>query len=254
MCDPNIKECRLSRSADRIPTDAVAEAREPAAKSGPRRASPGSLCVEDQALMRAIQGGDHDAFEQLVRKYEGLVFSLARRYLGSRYDGLEDVAQQVFLRVYRSAHTYTPRAKVKTWLFSVTVNACLNEIRRLRAQKNARSNSFTAVFGESEDGPRIEDRREMSTAAALDVQALERRVEQAVDGLPEQQRLALILVRFHDCSYEEIAETMETTVPAVKSLLTRARTNLRKALAEPVAASPLGARSESAASGREMPE
>ena len=205
---------------------------QPEDSSVSQRARTVDLSAEDQALLRAVVGGDHDAFERLVRKYEGMVFALARRYLGSRYDGVDDVAQQVFLRVYRSAHTYTPQAKVKTWLFRVTVNACLNEIRRLRAQKNARSATFTAVFGDTEDGPRIEDRREMSGAERLDTQSLERRVERAVDDLPQHQRLALILVRYHGFSYDEIAETMETTVPAVKSLLTRARTNLRKALAE----------------------
>ena len=101
----------------------------------------------DQVLMRRFQEGDESAFQVLVHKYQGLVLALARRYLGSRYHGIEDVAQQVFVRVFRSKMTYKPRAKVKTWLYSITVNASLNEIRRLRAQKNRRVSAFTAVFG-----------------------------------------------------------------------------------------------------------
>ena len=92
----------------------------------------------DQILMRRFQDGDESAFEVLVHKYQGLVLSLVRRYLGSRSAGVDDVAQQVFFRVFRSKMTYQPKAKVKTWLYSITVNACLNEIRRLRAEKNRR--------------------------------------------------------------------------------------------------------------------
>ena len=187
----------------------------------------------DQILMRRFQEGDESAFEVLVHKYQGLVLSLCRRYLGSRSPGIEDVAQQVFVRVFRSKMTYQPKAKVKTWLYSVTVNACLNEIRRLRAEKNRRVNSFTAVFGDpsGEDGPpAFEDAGSPAPTDGMEGDEVAAAVRAAVDQLPEQQRLALVLTRFHGCSYEEVAESMKTTVPAVKSLLTRARENLRKLL------------------------
>ncbi len=183
--------------------------------------------------MRRFQEGDESAFEVLVHKYQGLVLALCRRYLGSRSPGIDDVAQQVFVRVFRSKMTYKPKAKVKTWLYSVTVNACLNEIRRLRAEKNRRVNSFTAVFGDpsGEDGPpAFEDEASPAPDAELTGGEVATAVRAAVDRLPEQQRLALVLTRFHGCSYEEVAEAMKTTVPAVKSLLTRARENLRKLL------------------------
>lgn len=187
----------------------------------------------DQVLMRRFQEGDETAFEVLVHKYQGLVLSLVRRYLGSRSPGVEDVAQQVFIRVFRSKMTYKPKAKVKTWLYSITVNACLNEIRRLRAEKNRRVNSFTAVFGDAvgeEAGPTFEDGRSPAPSSDLEGEDARTQVRQAVDLLPEQQRLALVLTRFHNCSYEDVAQSMRTTVPAVKSLLTRARENLRKQL------------------------
>lgn len=185
----------------------------------------------DQVLMRRFQAGDESAFEVLVHKYQGLVLSLCRRYLGSRSPGVEDVAQQVFVRVFRSKMTYKPQAKVKTWLYSITVNACLNEIRRLRAQKNQRVSSFTAVFGAGEDGgPSFEDAGSPAAAGGLEGAEVAAAVRGAVDRLPEQQRLALVLTRFHGCSYEDVAAAMETTIPAVKSLLTRARENLRKLL------------------------
>lgn len=178
-------------------------------------------------------------FEVLVHKYQGMVFALARRYLGSRYPDLDDVAQKVFLRVYRSSGTYQPKAKVKTWLYSVTVNACLNEIRRLQSQKNRAVNSFTAIFGDGDESPRaFEDAASPSPGDDLDSDAIRLRVQAAVDLLPEQQRLALLLTRFHGCSYDDTAAAMETTVPAVKSLLTRAREGLRQRLGDLVEQGP----------------
>ena len=207
----------------------------------------------DQILMRRFQDGDESAYEVLVHKYQGLVLSLVRRYLGSRFAGVEDVAQQVFIRVFRSKMTYQPKAKVKTWLYSITVNACLNEIRRLRAAKNRRVNSFTAVFGEpsGETGPPVlEDARSPTASGDLEESEVAAQVRAAVDRLPEQQRLALVLTRFHGCSYEDVAASMETTVPAVKSLLTRARENLRRQLQHFVTAESEPARSEGGTNDR----
>ena len=196
----------------------------------------------DQVLMRRFQEGDERAFELLVHKYQGLVLSLCRRYLGSRYPGVEDVAQQVFLRVFKGRQTYKPRAKVKTWLYQIAVNTSLNEIRRLRAEKNRRVASFTAVFGDGEDGAGPDFAAPAGTqdlgaegGVGLETGEVAARVRQAVDQLPEQQRLALVLSRFHHLPYEDIAASMDTTIPAVKSLLMRARENLRKVLADLVA-------------------
>ena len=213
----------------------------------------------DQLLMRRLQGGDAGAFEVLVNKHQGMVFALIRRYMGSRYPDLDDVAQQVFLRLYRGRDTYKPKAKVKTWLYSITVNACLNEIRRLRTEKHKSVRSFTAVFGDGLDdgpgGPTFADARAETGVAPLEQAEVRAQVEAAVDALPEQQRLALILTRYHGASYEDTAETLETTVSAVKSLLTRARGNLKKSLAdllggaEASAANPGSQGGNSAASG-----
>jgi len=186
----------------------------------------------DQILMQRFQAGDESAFTVLVHKYQGLVLSLCRRYLGSRSPGVEDVAQEVFVRVFKARMTYEPRAKVKTWIYSITVNACLNEIRRLRSKKNRSVSTFTAVFGTAADGeaPDVSEGPPPEPTGGLEGEEAAVRVRAAVDALPEQQRLALVLARFHHCSYEEVAETMETSVPAVKSLLTRARENLRRRL------------------------
>jgi RNA polymerase sigma-70 factor (ECF subfamily) len=193
----------------------------------------------DHELMQRFQEGDESAFEVLVHKYQGLVLALVRRYLGSRYAGVDDVGQQVFLRIYRARHAYEPRAQVKTWIYGITVNACLNEIRSLRSQKNRRVGTFTAVFGEPGDderGPGLADPNAGAPARPLEEREVADRVRQAVDRLPDQQRLALVLSRFHHCSYEEVAAAMKTTVPAVKSLLMRAREHLRRSLGDLVEA------------------
>ena len=190
----------------------------------------------DQRLMRRFQKGDASAFEVLVHKFQGPVLSLVRRYLGSRSAGVEDVAQEVFLRIYRSKHTYEPKAKVGTWIYRITVNTCLNEIRRLGADKNRRVAGFTAVFGDGERGADAEasalgDAAADAPSDLLAAHEVEAQVRGAIDALPEQQRLAVILSRYHDLPYEDVAAAMDSSVPAVKSLLMRARENLRKALA-----------------------
>jgi RNA polymerase sigma-70 factor (ECF subfamily) len=158
---------------------------------------------------------------------------------------VEDVAQQVFVRIYRAKHTYQPRAQVKTWIYSIAVNACLNEIRMLRSEKHRRVGTFTAIFGDGSRaggdgdggeargrGAHVGDAHAPSVDAQLDQGEVAARVRDAVDQLPEQQRLAMVLSRFHGCSHEDVAAVMGTTVPAVKSLLMRARDRLRRALAD----------------------
>ncbi len=200
----------------------------------------------DQRLMRRFQKGDVTAFEVLLHKYQGPVMSLVRRYLGSKSAGVDDVAQEVFVRIFRSKNTYEPKAKVGTWIYRITVNTCLNEIRRLGADKNRRVAGFSAVFGDEESGtpagiPSVfADPATETPPEGIESDELGARVRQAVDRLPEQQRLAVILSRWHGLDYQDVAAAMETSVPAVKSLLTRARDNLRKALSPYVTGAPEG--------------
>ena len=196
----------------------------------------------DQRLMQRFQKGDVSAFEVLLHKFERPVLSLVRRYLGSRSAGADDVAQEVFIRVFRSKHTYEPMAKVSTWIYRITVNTCLNEIRRLGAEKNRRVAGFSAVFGpgDGDDGasdasPPVADERATRPPERLEADEVASRVREAVDALPESQRLAVVLSRYHGLPYEEVAQAMDSSVPAVKSLLMRARENLRKALSAYVA-------------------
>jgi RNA polymerase sigma-70 factor (ECF subfamily) len=185
----------------------------------------------DHDLMRRVQTGDAAAFETLVRRHQEMVYALCRRYLGSLSPGIEDVAQQVFIRIFRGRATWKPRAQVKTWIYQITVNACLNEIRSSRANKRRRIGLFSTLFADDPQALEALVAAEPYTPRkGIEEDPVAHKVRIAVDMLPDQQRLAVVLSRFHGCSYEEVAEAMGSTVPAVKSLLTRARESLRKSL------------------------
>jgi RNA polymerase sigma-70 factor (ECF subfamily) len=182
----------------------------------------------DAALMQAFQRGDESAFETLVDRHRERVFRLACRYLRDE-TAADDLAQEAFLRVYRAKQTWRPEAKFSTWLYRVTANACLNELRARRARKAVEA---TAPAGP--DGGTIPEGADPGAADPGDSilrKELAGVVKAAVDELPEDQRLAVMLSKYEGLSYRELAESMERSVPAVKSLLVRARENLRKSLA-----------------------
>lgn len=180
--------------------------------------------AEDVRLMGLVSAGDSGAFEQLVERHQRLVVGTVGRMLGNNFDA-EDIAQQVFVRVWKSAKRYVPRAKFTTWLLKITRNLVFNELRR-RAR-----HPQVPLQGESEEEERpIRDENAVAPDASLLEQELQKAIDAAIADLPETQRLAVILRRYEELSYEEIAETLDQSVSAVKSLLFRARTELRESL------------------------
>lgn len=180
--------------------------------------------AEDVRLMELVSAGDSGAFEQLVERHQRLVIGTVGRMLGNNFDA-EDIAQQVFVRVWKSAKRYVPRAKFTTWLLKITRNLVFNELRR-RAR-----HPQVPLQGESEEEERpIRDENAVAPDASLLEQELQKAIDAAIADLPETQRLAVILRRYEELSYEEIAETLDQSVSAVKSLLFRARTELRESL------------------------
>lgn len=174
----------------------------------------------DIALMQRVKAGDTAAFEALIETHQSRVIGTIAKMLGDQIDH-EDIAQQVFLRVWNSAKRYEPTAKFTTWLFKITRNLVLNELRR-------RSRHPATPL----DAPHLHarDTAALPPDASLMDEELQTAIQRAIDALPEVQRMALVLRRFEELSYEEIAEVLETSVPAVKSLLFRARTELRERL------------------------
>ena len=180
--------------------------------------------AEDVRLMQLVSGGDTAAFETLVERHQRLVIGTVGKMLGNNSD-VEDIAQQVFVRVWKSAKRYVPRAKFTTWLLKITRNLVFNEMRRQRRH----SHMPLQVEAGEEDRP-IKDEHAASPDDALLEQELQGAIDAAIDRLPESQRMAVILRRYEELSYEQIAEVLDQSVPAVKSLLFRARTELRASL------------------------
>lgn len=173
------------------------------------------LDLPDEDLVALSARGRQDAFEVLVRRHQRKIAGLAYRFTGSRADA-EDLAQDVFLAAWTAAPRWRPEAKFATWLYRVTANACLNWKRRSRPRL-AESLDSRPAAGESAEAALA--RQEQSEAVAAAVQAL-----------PPNQRMALLLRRFEDRSNREIAEALETTEPAVEGLLQRAYDGLREKL------------------------
>ena len=180
--------------------------------------------AEDIRLMRLVAGGDTAAFESLVERHQALVAGTVARMLGSNSD-VEDISQQVFIRVWRSAGRYVARAKFTTWLLKITRNLVFNEMRRTKRHPHVP----VQIDPETEELPLKDEATETPDAALLQAE-LQQAIERAIMQLPETQRMALVLRRYEDLSYEEIAEVLDLSLPAVKSLLFRARTELRERL------------------------
>ena len=181
-------------------------------------------------LMLRVQAGDAFAFEQLMERYHGRLVRILRHVAGND-DSAEDLAQDVFLRVFRARASYQPTAKFSTWLFHIAHNVASNALRDRKRRKEfqvlAPSGSHSAILSL--------DQMAMASTGQMPVRRLDKveraeMVRLAVDALNERQRMALLLCKFEGLSYQEIAEAMELSVQAVKSLLSRARVNLKQML------------------------
>lgn len=185
---------------------------------------PGDEGAIDHALMERIAAGDHLAFRHLVERHQNLVVGTVAKMLGNPSDA-EDISQQVFLRVWRHARRYKPDAKFTTYLLTITRNLVFNETRR-----RSRKNEVSSDEREENTHWQIEDRNEYQPDAELMQAELQKAVDQAIAALPEAQRLAVVMRRYQQAPYEEIAQVLEMSLPAVKSLIFRARGALREAL------------------------
>ena len=176
------------------------------------------------ALMAAVKQGNHGAFTELVQMHQQSVVGTAMRLLGNLEDA-HDVAQQVFVRIWKGAVRYEPTAKFTTWMFTILRNLAFNEYRR-----RGRHPLQSLDADEEEFGHQLADHATVSPDAAVEHQELEGLVEEAIAALPENQRLALSLRHQEGMAYEEIAEVLQLSLSAVKSLIFRARQELRDRL------------------------
>ena len=201
-------------------------------ESTDRRQSGSSAVMADPSaeLMGRVQRGDATAFEELLLLWQDRLVTLLWHQTGD-HALAEDLAQETFLRVYRSRASYRPTARFSTWLYTIAPNAAKDarqraHRRRERGVPTSVSASTSAIALES----LAVDASGRLPARQADRHELQAVVQQALADLAEHQRTAVLLSKFEQCSHEEIAEAMGLTVPAVKSLLFRARENLRVAL------------------------
>jgi len=178
--------------------------------------------------MLRLRKGEESAFTEIVALYERLVLNFAYRYLGDSRKA-EDIAQETFVRVYRARHRWRPEAGFRTWLLTIVTRLCLNELRARKREKKV-----LKLLNEDQAGDfwsNAVDRKGLSPDENAVVRERAELVREAVERLSPNQRSALLLHRFEGLSYKEVAEVMGLTLEAVRSLLVRARKNLRRHLA-----------------------
>lgn len=189
-----------------------------------------ALSDPDVRLMLEVREGSAVAFEELVLRYQGRLLTVLEHLVGSR-DLAEDLAQEVFLRAYRARGSYVPGAKFSTWLFTIANNVASSALRSKirRAEINIQTDGTGAmsvrpldVMIQASTGQM--PTRRLDKAEARDI------VQLALAALNERQRMAVLLNKFEEMSYSDIAEAMQMSAKAVKSLLSRARINLREIL------------------------
>lgn len=184
----------------------------------------------DVSLMLEFQKGDISSFEKLLQKHKESIVNIIYQFIGER-DEAEDLAVEVFLRVYRAAKKYEAKAKFTTWLYKITTNLCLNEIRK-KAKLQTISLSKPISAGEEKEEELIE---KIADAAPSPQQILEKKernalIRKAIDSLPAKQRMATILQIYEGLSYKEISRILGCSVKSVERRLYWARTNLKEKL------------------------
>ena len=181
-------------------------------------------------LMLRVRDGDSEAFAELVVMWRDRLVTLFLHHTGDHATA-EDLAQEVFLRVYRSRATYQPTAKFTTWVHTIANNVSRDlrqrAYRRLERGVPATTSASSSSLGLDQLAVAASGLLPARLADRTELQAV---VQDAIAGLGERQRMAVLLAKFEQCSYEEIAAAMQLSVPAVKSLLFRARDQLRTAL------------------------
>jgi RNA polymerase sigma-70 factor (ECF subfamily) len=183
----------------------------------------------DVQLMLRFKGGDEDGFRKLFSKYQTRIINFCFRFCFDQALA-EDLAQEVFIRVYRVANQYHPKARFSTWIYRIAINVCLNESRKLKKRYSTRS--MDRLPGE-DSNDRLPEYQDENQVLADDMMASRQRDDQikgALQNLPEQQRIAVVLRIYNEFSYNEIASQMSVSEGKVKTLIFRGREQLKQAL------------------------
>jgi RNA polymerase sigma-70 factor (ECF subfamily) len=180
--------------------------------------------TSDQDWMLRVRAGDREAFSTLVEKYRTPVVHFLYRMVHEPALA-EELAQEVFLRIYRARKSYKPRAKFSTWLFRIATNVALNSLRDGRMRR-ARESSLEGEAEEAGPALQVADPGGNVEQRMLEAERQEE-IRRAVEALPEKQRLAVLLHKYQEMDYDEIADILDCSQSALKSLLFRAYETLR---------------------------
>lgn len=181
----------------------------------------------DVQRMLRVQDGDESAFGEIVDAYQNRLIAIFTHVLHDSA-AAEDLAQEAFLRVYRARHRYQPTAKFATWLFRIANNLATNQLRSQSRRKEVSMKvSESGSMGTRPEEQLAIEKSGLMPARQFDKQEMREVVRQSLDTLNDRQRMALLLNKFEHMSYADIAVSMDLSVQAIKSLLTRARENLR---------------------------
>ncbi len=188
-------------------------------------AFPPSAAESDAEVMLRVRAGDDSAFEYLVQKYRRAMVSFMYR-MARNPSVAEDLAQEVFLRVYRSRESYEPSAKFTTWLYRIATNLASNYARDTRHE---RPENTVSIDEPDEDTGLTVDVPDTSLSAEENIMRRERMaaIRQRVQALPERQRMAVIMHKYQQMDYRQISEVLKLSESATKSLLFRAYETLR---------------------------
>jgi len=181
--------------------------------------------IEDEKLMEETAQGDEYAFELLVKRHQSRILNLIFRFIGNRTQA-GDLSQEVFIRVWQAAPRYKPQAKFTTWIYRVATNLCLNELK----SSSRRKLLFSEIPADAGRTPNEEGTVTPSAEDILLAEERSRQISHTLQNLPENQRMALILKRYDNLSYHEIANIMVCSVCSVEWLLVRAKRNLQEKL------------------------
>lgn len=163
------------------------------------------------------------SFESIYKEYKDIIYNLCCRYLNNR-DEAEDACHDIFIKIYKSIDSFKGESKISTWIYRLTINHCLNCLRRKKIIKFITFENFIEV--EKQDTDTIIN----NFLSDYEKSEMSKILHKAIEKLPDKQKTALILNKFEDLSYQEIAKIMDTTLSSVESLIFRAKQNLSKQL------------------------
>jgi RNA polymerase sigma-70 factor (ECF subfamily) len=183
----------------------------------------------DVALMMRVREGDSAVFRDLFAKHSKGLINFAYRYVHNR-ERAEELAQEVFLQIFRARNRYEPKAKFATYLYRVATNLCLNELRRFDYKGKIEPLEGNPVGPDNKGARELPDESLQTAEASVTGREIQARVEKVLSTLPENQKSALLLSRVEGFTYQEVAESLGTSESAVKSLIFRATKTLRQKL------------------------